>query len=198
MRALCLVLCCFALISLFTAACPAVAAESGRIVLPEPDTKGGMPLMQALAQRRSTRAFKDAPLPLEHVSNLAWAAFGVNRPDGRRTAPTAMNSQAVAVYAVMENGVWLYNEEDHELVQVMGSDERRRFGGWPLTLLFAAPEGPYSGMHVGSLYQNVGLYCASAGLNNVVKATGASALNDALPLPEGYRVFIVQSVGLPE
>lgn len=189
---------CLALVPLFAMPPLAAAAESDRIVLPAPDKEGGMPLMRALAERRSTRSFKNAPLPMEHVGNLLWAAFGVNRADGRRTAPTARNTQEAAVYAVMENGVWAYDAKEHALARVMASDERKRFGGWPLTLLFAAPEGPFSGMHAGSMYQNAGLYCASAGLNNVVKATGASALNGVLPMPKGYKVLIIQSVGLPE
>lgn len=195
----CIILSLLALGLLFTVPHTGAAAEGERISLPAPDKTGGVPLMQALAGRKSTRSFnKNEPVPMEQVSNLVWAAFGVNRPDGRRTAPTARNTQEVAVFAVMQNGVWRYEAEKHELVRVMASDERSRFGGWPLTLLFAAPVGAYGSMHVGSLYQNTGLYCASAGLNNVVKATGASALDGVLPLPKGYKVLIVQSVGLPE
>ena len=174
------------------------ASEADRIVLPPPDKEGGMPLMKALALRKSTREFKDAPLTGQDLSNLLWAAWGVNRPDGRRTAPTARNTQSIEVYAAMENGVWRYEGEKHELVKVLDLDARDRFGGWPLTLLYAAEDGPFGGMHAGSLYQNAGLYCASAGLNNVVKATGAAALKKELNLPKGYNVLIIQSIGLPK
>lgn len=177
---------------------PAVAAAAGeRLALPPPDKQGGKPLMECLALRRSTRSFSQEPLALQDLSNLLWATFGLNRPDGRRTAPTARNTQEVLLLVVRGDGVWRYEGREHALVRELSLDARDRFGGAPVTLLYAAPEGPYAGMHVGSLYQNAGLYCASAGLANVVKGTGVSALNAELRLPKGYRVLIVQSVGRP-
>ena len=175
-----------------------VAAETKAtaIILPKPDTDGGKPLMQALALRKSERSFSEKELPLQDISNLLWATWGVNRPDGRRTAPTAKNEQQVAVFAVLKSGIWQYDGMGNTLIPALAGDFRAKFDGWPLTLLFAAPDADRSsGMHVGSLYQNAGLYCASAGLANVVKRTGADALDGILPLPEGYRVFVVQSIG---
>ena len=61
-------------------ATPVLAADLKPIDLPKPQITAGMPLMQALAQRKTTRAFRDKPLPLQTLSNLLWAAFGVNRP----------------------------------------------------------------------------------------------------------------------
>ena len=153
--------------------------------------------MQALALRASNRSISRQPLPEKDVSNILWAAWGVNRPDGRRTVPTARNMQAVALYAARADGVWRYEGEGHELIKVLDEDWRAEFGGAPLTLIYAAEEGPYAGMHVGSMYQNAGLYCASAGLANVVKATGLSSVRERLPLPFGYSVQILQLVGLP-
>lgn len=175
-----------------------LAAEGAqRLALPAPDKSGGMPLMQALAQRASNRAIAAQPLSEQDLSNILWAAWGVNRADGRRTVPTAKNSQAAALFVVKNDGVWRYEGDAHALVKVMDEDVRAKFGGAPLTLLFAAEEGPYAGMHVGSMYQNVGLYCASAGLANVVKATGVSVLQGRLPLPSNYSILIVQSLGSP-
>jgi hypothetical protein len=174
------------------------AQEDVRIALPGPDTAGGMPLMEALAKRQASRKFGTQPVSWEELGNLLWAAWGVNRQDGRHTAPTARNSQAVAVYAVLANGVWLYNSARHELVRQLDTDERSRYGNAPVTLLYAAPENDeFGGMHIGSLYQNAGLYCASAGLANVVRQSGVDALKGLLPLPDGYRVFITQSLGWP-
>lgn len=65
--------------------------------LPPPDTTGGLPLMQALKERKSVRSFADKPIPQQTLSNLLWAAFGINRPDGRRTAPSAMNWQEIDI-----------------------------------------------------------------------------------------------------
>lgn len=180
----------------------ASSAESDgkTIALPAPQKSGGMPLMEALALRSSNRNFDAAkPLSDQTLSDLLWAAWGVNRPDGRRTAPTAKNTQAIQLYAAMENGVWLYDAPENKLSRVLGDDTRAKFGGAPLALLYAAPaEDVVSGMHAGSLYQNAGLFCASAGLANVVKTTGINALDGILTLPAGYRVFVVQSIGWPK
>ena len=173
------------------------AADGSRIVLPAPDKEGGKPLMQALALRKSTREFGGAALSQQDLSNLLWATWGTNRPDGRRTAPTARNTQKVEVYAAMGSGVWRYDGEEHALIKELARDTRKGFGGAPLTLVYAAEDNSYGAMHLGSLYQNAGLYCASAGLNNVVKATGADILQKELKLPSGYKIMIVQSIGMP-
>lgn len=175
----------------------ATPADAVRLSLPAPDKTGGMPIMQAFAARHSTKqGYSGAPLPEQTLSNLLWATWGVNRPDGRRTAPTAMNSQDVTLYVVSESGVWRYDAAGHALLRELEGDYRSRAGGGSLVLLYAAPEGRWSGMHVGSLYQNAGLYCASAGLGNYVHASGVSALEGVLTLPQGYRVLIAQTVGL--
>lgn len=172
-------------------------ADGARMGLPLPDKKDGMPLMRALAERRSTKSgYTGAPLPAQELSNLLWATWGMNRPDGRRTAPSAMNRQEVAVYVALESGVWRYDAADHALIRMLDGDHRRAVGGGSLVLLYAAPEGRWSGMHVGSLYQNAGLYCAAAGLGNYVHASGMSALDGKLPLPGGWRVLMAQTVGL--
>ncbi|MDR0339413.1 MAG: nitroreductase family protein [Desulfovibrio sp.] len=165
------------------------------LALPSVDAQSGMPLMQALAHRKSHRNFLDEDLPVGVVGDIVWAAWGVNRKDGRRTAPTARNEQQVSVYAAMRNGVWRYVGENHSLVKELERDTRSDFGGAPLTLAYAAEIGPYGAMHLGALYQNVGLYCASTGLANVVKATGVDVLKNDLALPKGYQIMIVQSVG---
>ena len=176
------------------------AADSNakRITLPQPEITGGMPLMEALAARAANRKFADKALPEQTLSNLLWATWGVNRADGRRTAPTAMNKQAIQVYAALESGVWLYDAAGNELIQVLEGDTRSVFGGAPLTLLYAVPGDDRSGgLHAGALFQNAGLFCASEGLANVVKQTGINALDGKLPLPKGYTVVIIQSIGYP-
>ncbi|MDL2268759.1 nitroreductase family protein [Desulfosarcina sp. OttesenSCG-928-A07] len=181
---------------------PVLAADAVKadvIVLPTPQTTGGKPLMEALFARRSDRVFSDADVSLQETSNLLWATWGINRKDGQRTAPTAKNTQAVEVYVVLENGVWRYDAVKNILGRVLDQNVTTKVGDAPMTLLYAAPEkDPFAGMHVGSLYQNAGLYCASAGLSNVVKNTGARALDGILTLPDGYKIFILQSVGWPK
>ena len=103
----------------------AVSADGARMDLPAPDKKGGMPLMQALAERHSSKSgYTGAPLSAQELSNLLWATWGVNRPDGRRTAPSAMNRQEVTIYVVRENGVWRYDAAQHALIRELSGDYR--------------------------------------------------------------------------
>ena len=181
-------------------ASPAVtqAAEAAtRMELPAPNKTGGMPLMQALNARRSTKTnYSGAALSAQQLSDLLWATWGANREDCRRTAPTAMNRQDVRVYVALENGVWQY-DAGHALIKVLDGDWRGQMGGGSLTLLYAIPQAnEWGGAHVGSLYQNAGLYSASAGLGNFVHVSGLHALDGKLPLPEGWKVYIIQTVGL--
>ena len=181
-------------------ASPAViqAAETAtRMELPAPNKTGGMPLMQALSARHSTKTnYSGAALSPQQLSDLLWATWGVNREDGRRTAPTAMNRQDVRVYVALENGVWQY-DAGHALIKVLDGDWRGQMGGGSLTLIYAIPQSnEWGGAHVGSLYQNAGLYCASAGLGNFVHVSGLHALDGKLPLPEGWKIYIIQTVGL--
>lgn len=175
----------------------AAEAEATVIRLPEPVVTGGMPLMEALGRRRTTRQFDSRPVPDQELSNLLWAAYGVNRSDGRRTVPTSQNKQEMEVYAAMASGVWRYDGMANTLVLAAAVDAQAVFQA-PLTLLYVAPEDHYAaGLHAGSSYQNVGLYCASAGLGNVVKRTGKDALDGILPLPPRHSVVIIQEIGYP-
>ncbi|MDR1777516.1 MAG: nitroreductase family protein [Desulfovibrio sp.] len=194
---LCLVLA-LALTAPFAGAASGGAAEK-RMTLPKPTVSGGMPLMNALAARKSTRSFDSRAISEQNLSNLLWAAWGINRTDGKRTVPTSRNRQEAALFAVLESGVWRYEAADNSLTLVVVGDARGRFGGAPLTLIFAAKAGDDGGMHAGSMYQNVGLYCASVGLGNVVKTTGrAEFAPTQLKLPDEYKVYVVQSVGWPK
>lgn len=177
------------------------AASGGEkhMSLPKPVTTGGKALMDALSQRKSERSFSGNPVSDQDLSNILWAAWGVNRADGKRTVPTSRNRQEMQVFAVLESGVWQYDPAANTLSLALAGDQRGKYGGAPLVLLYSAPfEAAYGGMHAGSAYQNVGLYCASAGLANVVKTTGVDALKDSLPLPSGYKVLVIQAIGWPK
>ncbi|MCL2390438.1 MAG: SagB/ThcOx family dehydrogenase [Endomicrobia bacterium] len=164
--------------------------------LPPPDKTGGKPLMQALALRKTDRNISSKTLPAQELSNLLWATWGINRPDGKRTAPTGRDSQKIEVYAVLPDGVWLYDAPSNGLRQMLSSDETKRYAPAGVVLLYAVDASdPFSQMHVGSLYQNAGLYCASAGLANVVKAAGKDALKDKLHPHENYEVIMVHLIG---
>lgn len=179
---------------------PQVSAEAAeQMELVAPQKTGGKPLMEALDLRKSNRNISDQALSEQELSNLLWAAFGANRDDGRRTVPTARNKQNVKVYVVLKTGIWEYDGIKHILTLVKAGDVTSKFGS-PLTLVYVAPEEPadVSGMHVGSIYQNVGLYCASADLACIVKTTKREALADIIDLPEGYKTYVIELVGKPD
>jgi len=181
---------------LWTAA-PSHAKTGQELALIAPQKTGGMPLMEALNLRRSGRDFGDKSLSEQNLSNVLWAAWGTNREDGRRTVPTARNKQNVTLYVVLTTGIWEYNATKHSLMLIKAGDFTQSFKS-PTTLLYAAPieNEEVSGMHVGSMYQNVGLYTASANLINRVKMSGRNALDTVLTLPKGYKVFVIQVVGV--
>ena len=192
-KALLALLCCAAV------AAPVPALADMLVELPAPQKQGGLSMLEALAKRHVERSFDTRPLPAQEISNILWAACGVNREDGRLTVPTAMNRQNIGVYAVLPDGVYRYDARQNVLEQVLAGDYLKLYSnGAPMVLLHAAPESDrWSAFHVGSMYENVALYCASAGLANVMKAQETDRLDGKLPLPEGWKVYIIQPVGYP-
>ncbi len=186
------------------------------IVLPPPQTTGGKPLMQALSERRSSRAFSEQPLTVQVMSDLLWAAFGINRKEsGKRTAPTARDWQEIEIYVVTSDGAYLYDASTHSLRALKSGDHRKRTGGQafvtvaPVNLVFVADlkkmetgaledQIMFSAAATGCISQNVYLYCASAGLATVVRASiDRKDFAAAFDLPSHKRVILAQTVGYP-
>jgi nitroreductase len=193
-----------------------VAAQPVDIVLPPPQTEGGKPLMQALKERRTSRGFAGEALPPQVVSNLLWAAWGINRPDGRRTAPSARNWQEIDVYVANADGLYVYDAKAHGLKRVVARDVRAQIGAQPhsreapLTLVFVADEQKMAGADEESrrtyaaadaafIAQNVYLFCASEGLASVVFAmVDRPGFTQAAGLKPQQRIALAQSVGYPK
>jgi len=192
------------------------AQDLSDIALPGPRMEGGKPLMQALKDRQSTRAFSSEKLPIQVVADLLWAAAGINRADsGKRTAPSAKNWQEVEVYAVTEDGAYLYDAKTNSLKAVAKGDLRKATGAQdfvtvaPLNLVYVAdttkmtgssPEDQalYLGADTGFISQNVYLFCASEGLGTVVRGSvDRKALAEALKLGESKKITLAQTVGYP-
>lgn len=196
---------------------PAAASEPAAVPLPPPQTDGGRPLMQALALRATGRAFAPDPIPAQTLSNLLWAAWGINRPaDGRRTAPSARNRQEIELLAVRADGTFLYDAAANRLLPVAAGDHRALTGvqsfakDAPLTLLLVADTSRIPGAGndpeamqlawagAGFISQNIYLFCASEGLATVVRASvDRQALAKALGLKGNRRILLAQSVGRP-
>ncbi len=211
-RMMCIILAiCFAGVT-FT-----VAQETKPVQLPAPQTDIGKPLMQTLKLRQTARTFDTRTLPMQELSNLLWAAFGINRPEsGKRTAPSAMNWQEIDVYVAMPEALYLYDAKSNSLKPVLSTDLREATGKQPfvkdapLNLIYVADATKmknaseqdqmfYSAADVGFIAQNVYLYCASQGLAAVMRGlVDRQALAKAMNLRPEQRVMFAQTVGYPK
>ena len=189
------------------------AQELKPFVLPPPQIDGGKPLMQALKERKTVREFKTDKLPAQALSDLLWAAFGINRPaNDHRTAPSAMNSQEIDIYVALPEGIYLYEAKPHQLKPVASGDFRSKTSGQPfatnapVTLIFVgdlsrlakakpADREFYAGIDTGYISQNVYLYCASAGLGTVVHDLERTPLVAAMRLRPDQKIILAQAVG---
>ena len=171
-------------------------SADGKVVsLPPVEKKGGLPLMQCLMARRSDHMPGSGELSQAELGGLLFSALGVTSEDGKFVVPTGLNKRKLALYAVLKDGVWQYLPQKHSIQRVLMGDHRAKFDGSACILLYAAPsDEKFSALHVGSMYQNAGLFCASAGLKNCVKYQRCRSLDNELPLPEGWETFISQSV----
>lgn len=188
-----------------------------KVLLPEPDTLGGLPLMQALQLRRTIREISAEDMPLSMISTLLWAACGVNRQgDQRRTAPTARNQQEIDLYAATARGLYLYEPRGHALRLQLAADLRAQTGlqdfvaDVPLNLIYVADLARmsevqsenrefYAAVDTGFISENVYLCCAAFGLATVVRGwIDRDALAQTLGLRRDQRIIVAQSVGWPQ
>jgi SagB-type dehydrogenase family enzyme len=190
----------------------AIAQES--VKLPEPDKTGGKPLMQALNERSSSRDFIDKDLTEQQLSNLLWAAYGINRAeDGKHTTPTSRNKQDIEIYVILKKGVFLFVPKEHSLKQISNEDLRRVTGKQDfvkdaaVNLVYVSDFDKLgksdentklmtAATHCGFIGQNVYLYCASEGLITVFRAwIDKDEIREALDLKENQKVIYCQTVG---
>lgn len=192
------------------------AARPRVLALPRPAERGGLPLLEALKARHSSREFSVRELPPQVLSDLLWAAFGINRPrSGGRTAPSAHDWEEIDVYVALAKGSFVYRAKEHALLQVSDRDLRRHTGiqpfvaPAPLNLVYVADlsrmtqaseeeKRGYSGPDAGFIAQNVYLFCASGGLATVVRGmVDREALAKMLRLKPDQQVILAQTVGYP-
>lgn len=192
---------------------PAKGDSATSISLPPPAKHGGLPLMDALARRHSSRDFASTPLPLPLLSDLLWSAYGMNRADGGRTAPSALNAQEIDVFVALSSGAYLYDAKAHQLHLVAASDLRRVTGYQdfvdeaPLDLVYVADHArmgmvpvaqreSYASTAAGAIAQNVYLFAACNDLATVIRAwIDRAAIADALGLTHDQQVLLSQTVG---
>jgi len=203
-------------LTLMYAAAPAAEALKP-IVLMKPQKDGGRPLMQVLKDRSSSRSFSSEKLRLQVLSNLLWAAFGINRPDsGGRTAPSAKNAQEIDIYVAMADGLYVYDARTHTLNPVLAEDIRALTGlqpfvkDAPMNLIYVADfarmtglsqedKDLYSAAGAGFISENVYLFCASEGLATVVRGSiDRQELARIMKLKPDQKIILAQTVGYPK
>jgi nitroreductase len=188
----------FAAVFAFTTA---FAQENKNITLAKPQLKKGSPVMQALNERKAVRQFADKELDNQTLSNLLWAATGVNREDGRRTNPTAMNRQEIDIYACLKSGAYFYNTARHELEYIQDIDCRQNDA--PVTLLIAADLSKtseiWAGVDAGIVSQNISIFASGMGLATVPRGQmPAEKFSKALKLKETQKLILNHPVGYPK
>ena len=213
--------------TLLAGAAPGFAQDLQPITLVKPQTDGGKSVLAALHERRTNRNISAKPLPAQTLSNLLWAAFGVNRTQASfgkpgRTAPSASNSQEIDLYVARPEGVYLYEPVGHRLVPVVPGDFRARSGrrsarGAPVNIFYIVDvtrydRGPgqpdrnigdpevqksYYYVATGLIAQNVYLFAASQGLAAWFHNCDKANTARELKLRPEQRVLFAQTVGYP-
>jgi nitroreductase len=198
-----------------TATAAAVLESPNFMELPRPRDSGGMPLISALKLRHSTREYSDRLISEQILSDLLWAAFGINRASGDRTAPYWRHVMVIDLYLALADGVWIYEPKAHTLLRHLPDDIRAQTGHQdfvataPLNLIYVAdgermmdisPEERrlYASVDAAFIGQNVYLFCASEGLASVFRgAVDYPKLARTLRLPDRQFVTFAQTVGYP-
>ena len=205
---------------IFFAPAAAGVVEAADISLPQPQIESGVSVMQALAKRHTSRSFADAEITPSQLSNILWAANGVNRPDSDgRTNPAALGVHSVEVYAVTAKGIFLYQPKTHTLQSVAEGDFRMAtttgqgfVGEAPLTLVYvgsssawenagrAIPEDKqvlFDSIAAGAMAQSVALEAAAEGIGTCVRASvDHEAFGEAARLQGGQTVLLAQTLGV--
>lgn len=186
------------------------------IQLNAPNKNRGTTVMKALADRHSEREYASKELSIEDLSDLLWAANGINRPDGKRTAPSALNKQDVDIYVVLKEGAYLYDAQSNSLKPLAKGDHRSAVAGGqdfvneaPVCLVLVSDLSRFGNtsdhtklmgaVDVGIVCQNINLFCSAAGLSTVPRATmNIAALKSILKLSDSQLPIMNNPVGYPK
>lgn len=186
------------------------------IKLNTPDKNRGSSVMKALSDRHSDREYAEKELSIKDLSDLLWAANGINRPDGKRTAPSALNKQDVDVYVIMKEGAYLYNAKQQALIPVAQGDHRAAVAGGqdfvktaPVSLVLVTDLSRFGNIteqtklmgavDVGIVCQNISIFCSGTGLSTVPRATmDKEALKKILKLSDSQLPIMNHPVGYPK
>ncbi len=190
--------------------------QAQNITLPAPQPSTSMTLMEALSARHSGRSFSDKAISDQVLSQVLWAACGINRPEtGKITAPSAINAQDILVYVVRADGAYRYEPKTHSLTKVSSEDLRGAVAGRqsfaataPVSLLLVSDHSKFGdhlngaqrmgAIDAGYVSENIALACAALGLENVPRMTmDGDALRKTLNLNDTYDLVLNQQIGYP-
>ena len=194
------------------------AQETKSISLNQPDTNRGFPVMKALSLRASATDYDTTALKLQDLSDLVWAANGVNRTDaGKRTAPSAMNAQDVDVYVIMKSGTYLYDAKKHQLdlvaegdLRMLAADRQEVVAKAPVICLLVsdisrfrsgeeASRLVWAAEDAGIVSQNIAVFCAGVGLSTRPRGTmHQQKLAEALKLKPSQHLMLNHPVSYPK
>ncbi len=194
------------ILSFLALAIPSAAKDAAQkqtpqkqIMLSAPQTDAGLPVMKALSLRKSTREFSKKELDNQTISNLLWAALGINRPDGKRTAPSAMNRQEIDVYICLKDGAYFYNAKQNSLLEVNNKD--CRVINSPATLFIVAnakPDNTWAFIDGGIVSQNISVFASGMGLVTVPRASMPDGIKETLKLTSEQTIILNHPVGYPK
>ena len=191
-------------------------AQKKEIKLNDPDKNRGTSVMKALSDRASSRAYAEKSLSMQDLSDLLWAAYGINRPDGKRTAPTAVNAQDIILYACLPEGSYLYNAKENVLELVSEGDLRPALAvqqafvkSVPVVLVLVSDltrfrmdverSRLWGAMDAGFVSQNINIFCAAVGLATVPRAfMDVAKVKEGLKLTENQVPMLNNPVGYPK
>ena len=177
--------------------------QEGDIQLDKPTSGNYSSLMEALQKRRSNRKFATTPLNEDLITNILWSADGINSPDGKRTAPSAMNKQEIELYAILPNGAFLYMPKENILKRItpLNMTDKTGFNA-PMSIVFVADtlkqDAQWAYTDMGFIAQNIYLFSAVNGLNTVFKGSvDSDYFEEALQLSDNMEVIGIQDIGFP-
>ncbi|MDR1407391.1 MAG: SagB/ThcOx family dehydrogenase [Tannerella sp.] len=187
------------------------------VKLNAPDKTRGAATMKALSDRHSDRVYDEKDLSIKDLSDLLWAANGINRPDGKRTAPSAMDKREIDVYLICKDGAYLYDAQEHSLKPIAAGDHRGAVAGGQdfvkaapvsiVTVIDLAKLGDptlentrlIGAVDAGIVTQNIDIFCAGVGLSTVPRATmDKDALRKILKLRDTQLPIMNNPVGYPK
>jgi SagB-type dehydrogenase family enzyme len=184
------------------------------IKLLPPETEKGKSVMKALQERCTTREYSDRAMSLQDISNVLWAANGINRVNEmKHTAPTAVNWQEIDVYVVLGKGIYLYNPHDSTLYPVVKGDFRAQTGtqdyvkNAPLNLIYVADynkmknadeakKESYASADAAFIAENVYLFCSAFNMGCVIRASvDRDKLSETMKLRPEQKIVFGHTIG---